>query len=419
MRSSPAAVPLTAMLLRSAPGIRHGVCLPPVQARPSLSDVRGIVHVGVPRTVQSAWESASGGVGFDAQAAELAAIGEALERYCAGIAEVPQRLRGEIDPQDRVDAEEWPLFTPEQRETAGFPFAAIYADSCPYTNVFALADNREAWIPHPMVVLRDDYATGLPTSSGLAAAPSASLALLRAVQELIERDALMVTWLHSVSGRAVGLPERLAEPVRLLHGRAMAFDITPAYSPFPVAAVAGSIPRRGEPRFSLGVACRETWDDAVEKAYLEWNQGVLFAGVYGPYADQAELAEPSRLRSFDAHAMYYTAHPEQWAGLPLLAGWDEPGEPSMTGQAMETEQALRAVRDTLRDAGIRVYYRDLTTVDARHLGMRVVRAASPDLAAIYAHEEWPLLHRVEQMLASRYPWAHSTRFPNPMPHPLG
>jgi ribosomal protein S12 methylthiotransferase accessory factor len=87
---------------------------------------------------------------------------------------------------------------------------------------------------------------------------------------------------------------------------------------------------------------------------------------------------------------------------------------------MGTEKALRAVKDALARHRIRLYYRDLTTIDADQLGVGVVRATSPDLAAIFAHQEWPLLGGLEGALQSRYPWAPAgLRFPNPMPHPLG
>lgn len=399
---------------------RHGIALRPQRAPLSMSDARGIVHVGVPSSVASPWESASGGVGRDEEDARLAAIGEAIERYCAAIIPLPLKLRADVPAGERVDAAEWHLFTDAQRRDPEFPFAGIYSEDCPLTNVFDLEDNREVWVPHPFVALRDDYQTGIPTSSGLAAGPSALGALLRAIQELIERDALMITWLHSVPGRAIVLPSRLRDEVAPLHGDVRAFDLTPAYSPFPVIAVAGGIPRRGRWRYSLGVACRETWRDALEKAYLEWNQGVLFAGIYGRHADTSGIDDPAAVRTFDEHAIYYTLHPERWGGLPLFANRDEIHEVSVPGRPLGTDEALGVIRAALGAHSIRLYYRDLTTVDADQLGVSVVRATSPDLASIFAHQRWPLLGGLDDLLPSRYPWAPTgLPFPNPVPHPLG
>ena len=81
---------------------------------------------------------------------------------------------------------------------------------------------------------------------------------------------------------------------------------------------------------------------------------------------------------------------------------------------------LAAARQALGQAGIRVYYRDITTIDALQAGLHVVKALSPDMALIYAHEDWPLLGRVAGMLPARYPdRVAESRFPNRMPHPLG
>jgi len=376
--------------------------------------------MGVPGSIESPWESAAGGIGTCEEDAQLAAIGEAVERYCAAIVQLPLKSRAGVAKELQIDAQEWCLFTKNQRREAQFPFESIYSDTCLLTNVYDFQTNKELWVPHPFVVLRDDYQTGVPTSSGLAAGPTAFQALLRAVQELIERDALMFTWLHSVAARAIRVPTNYVNETGRLGGEMWAFDITPAYSPFPVIAVAGGIPKRGKWRYSLGVACRETWEAALEKAYQEWNQGVLFAGIYEQYVDVSQISDPHKLKSFDEHAIFYTLHPEQWHSLPMFRTKDTMHEVSLKGRATSTIEALKTAKTALKKANIRLYYRDLTTIDAEQLGVRVVRATSPDLAPIFAHQEWPLVGGLEDKLHTRYPWVQGTpEFPNLMPHPLG
>lgn len=376
--------------------------------------------MGVPSSIKSPWESAAGGIGRNEADAQLAAIGEAVERYCATLINLPLKSKLSIAQGSLVDAEEWCLFTDEQRKDPAFPFGNIYADSCLYTNAYDFQTNQAVWLPHPLIALRDDFQTGIPTSSGLAAGPSAWLALLRAIQELIERDALMMTWLHSVPARSIKVPPEYADKVQDLRGEMWAFDLTPTYSPFPVIAVAGGIPKRGTWRYSLGIACRETWEAAFDKAYLEWNQGVLFAGIYQKYVDTSYIKDPLKVKSFDEHAIYYTLYPEKWHGLPLFKRKDRLHEVSVKGRAMGTEQALKTIKSALAKHQIRLFYRDLTTIDAEQLGLRVVRATSPDLAPIFAHQEWPLTGKLRGKLKSRYPWAPSNlAFPNLMPHPLG
>lgn len=376
--------------------------------------------MGVPGSIESPWESAAGGIGRSEEGAKLAAIGEAIERYSATLIELPRKSKQSVPKSEQIDAEQWCLFTEDHRRDPAFPFKNIYSSDCLLTNVFDFQNNNEVWIPHPFVALRDDYQTGVPTSSGLAAGPSALHALLRAIQELIERDSLMMTWLHSVPARSISIPSKYFDKVHALNGDVWAFDLTPAYSPFPVIAVAGGISKRGKWRYSLGVACRETWEDALEKAYLEWNQGVLFAGIYEKHVDTSSIVDPSKVKSFDEHAIFYTLHPELWHTLPMFSNKERMYEVSAKGSPMSTEQALKLVKERLATNGIRLYYRDLTTIDADQLGIRIVRAVSPDLASIFAHQEWPLIDKLSDKLRSRYPWVTGKlEFPNLMPHPLG
>ncbi len=411
---------LNRTLLLQAPNNRHGIALEPQRASVSFSDVRDIIHMGVPSSIESPWESAAGGIGRNEEDAKLAAIGEAIERYCASIVNLPLKSKTSLQADVHIDANAWCLFTTEQRNDPTFPFSNIYSDSCMYTNVYDFQNNCEVWLPHPFVALRDDYQTGIPTSSGLATGQTAHMALLRSIQELIERDALMMTWLHSVPARAIRLPEDYLEEVHSLQGEVWAFELTPKYSPFPVIAVAGGIPKRGKWRYSLGVACRETWESALDKAYLEWNQGVLFAGIYEKYVDTSHIKDPKKVKSFDEHAIFYTLYPDKWYNLPMFKKTNEIHKISVKGKVMSTEQALKVAKLSLAKYGIRLYYRDLSTIDIEQLGLYVVRATSPDLASIFAHQEWPLIDKLEDKLRSRYPWASSDlTFPNLMPHPLG
>jgi len=413
------AVPLNVLLLQQAANNRHGLTFLPQTAYPSKSDLPDIFHVGVPFSASNKWKSAAGGVGRSEQAATMAAIGEGVERYCAVIADVPAKPKAQLKGQRLLDAEQWTLFSPAQRSQPDFPYSNLYASSCPYTKVYSMANNNEYWVPHPLVVLRDDYATGIPTSSGLAAGQTVAMATLRALQEIIERDALMITWQHNLAGRCLAVPARYSQSVEQLSGRIDTFDLTPAYSPFPVVAVMGGLPQRGKPRYSLGVACRETVAQATEKAFLEWCQGVFFAGIYPKYNDTTTLSKPADVRSFDDHAMYYTQNPQLWPKLPILQRQAAYSRPLRPGRQAKPEVALHKAVQHLEKQGVRLFYRDLTTIDALQAGVRVIRVLSPDLLPIHAHQAWPFLGGTAADVQRRYPRASATTFPNPFPHPLG
>ena len=407
---------LTTELVRRAASFRHGVVLPPQRVRRTLADPAGFVNIAIPESSPEPWKSSAGGIGRTPLDAELAAIGEALERYAGSAFPLPGRRRDELAGRPVLELADFSFYGEAERRHPDFPYRELYEGEQAYTNVFSLADNDEVWVPTALVGLGGGNGP-VATSSGLAADPSRELALLRAVQELVERDALMVTWLHGVPGRRVALPARYAGPVDALGGEAVCIVATPAYSPHPVALVCGQLPLRGRPRYSLGAACRETWAAAVEKAYLEWIQGVVFAGYYLAYNHDIELRDPRDVETFDDHAVYYTVHPEEWPKLPLLRGETVERD----GEEPAASDALARLARALTSRGIAVYYRDLTPGDLRRLGLSVVRALSPHLAPIGCEHAWPFLGGTVSDLGRRYPWAAELElcFPNPYPHPLG
>lgn len=391
----------------------------PQVAKTGMSDVAGIFHVGVPNNSSKPWQSASGGVGPSIDSATLAAIGEGVERYTATLVRLPVKRRSTISKSQRLDPEECGLFAPEQRTSANFPFANLYAKDAAYTNIFDFETNQEVWTTHGLVALNDDYMVGVPTSSGLGAGPTRFYALTRAIQELIERDALMTTWMHSLAGKRVAFPKKYQQAVDNLGGEFYAFDITPSYSPHPVCAVAGMIPERGKPRFSLGVACRDTWQGSLEKAYYEWCQGVFFAGYFSSIFPDVQLNRPDQVNSFDDHAIYYTLNPDEWTDLPLLADLSTLHKPKLGKNAGSWQNALSDLRVALSRSRIRLFYRELTTIDALQSGVYVMRALSPDMTPIFAHQNWPFLGGKVADIKRCYKNVRSIKFPNPMPHPLG
>jgi ribosomal protein S12 methylthiotransferase accessory factor len=399
--------------LATAAGFRHGIVHPPRVVRRTFAEPPGIVNVAVPDWGIGAWRSASGGIARTPEEAEEAAIAEALERYAAHACALPRRSRADLPEAAVLELEDWSLYSDEQRRSPGFPYARHYDGPRTYTNVFEIGSNRERWVPFELVGLTEDGA-GVTTSNGLAAGRTPLQALYRAVQELVERDALMSTWLHGVPGRRVEPSRRHRDEVEKLGGEIACIDATPAYSPHPVALVAGMLPLRGVPRFALGAACRASWDEAVEKAYLEWLQGVVFVALYREF--HPDLAFGSRLdvRTFDEHAVYYSVCPDEWERVPLLDGHSAPAPPG-------GDDSLEWLAGALHAAGIRVLYRELTTADVRQAGLHAVRALSPDLAPIHCDQAWPFLGGTVPAVDWRYPLADpaSLSFPNPLPHPLG
>ena len=406
-------VAISDTLLAGAANNRHGVVLACQTVPAAPADLPGIFHAVVPGSRVDDWPAAAGGVGRSRPFAEHAAIGEALERYSASVCRL--EYADERAPSMRI--EDFSLFSDQQRRAKDFPFAELYDVPMPFARVHSLRDNSECWVPAALVGITGHPAVS--TSNGLATAASATTALLRALQELIERDAFMVSWLHSVTGRRVALDERYTQPVLERGGDVRCVDVTPSYSPWPVAVVGGSLPLRGKARFALGAACRETWSEAVEKAYLEWAQGTVFVSAYLAAHSDLAYRDAHDVHSFQDHAAYYSVRPDEWGRVPLFKGPEvEAPVEAVAGGGWET---LHRGVEKLFGARIRLFYRDLTSVDLRQLGLWTVRVLSPDLTPLHFHEPWAFLGGRTREVEWRFPWVERStlRFPNPLPHPLG
>ncbi|MET0323831.1 MAG: YcaO-like family protein, partial [Ilumatobacteraceae bacterium] len=322
----------------------------------------------------------------------------------------------------RIRLADCALHSPAQQRASSFPYTAAYVDDEPLAEVFDLATNEPTWIPAALVALSDEHGA-LATSSGLAASPSVVTALLRGLQEVVERDAFMATWLHQLGGREVSTPSLGAE-LAPFGAAVQAFDLTPAFSPHPVALVAASIPHRGAPRPSIGLACRATWDDAVEKAFLECCQGTVFVGHTLTTRPALRTLAPADVVGFDEHAVYYGANPDRWDEVPLrrFAVPARPPSPSAASGSTNGDQLVELVA-ALQAAGAWPCYRELTTVDAAQLRVRVVRVVVPELTPLHHDHRWPFLGGRTADVTWRYPDAPDRtgdrRFPSPHPHALG
>lgn len=427
-------------LLHSVAGARCGVVLPahalldePCDDIGPLFDGLRVHNAATPADPANPWQTASGAVALDARGAASGAIAEALERIAAAQATFEVRPRHAIPADARLDDAAFALFTDAQRVAPAFPWPMPQTGDDLLAEVHALSDNRAVWVPQELVGLgpRRGEARMPSTSSGLAAWRDARggpwLAVLRAAQELLERDALAATWSNGLGGRTVELPADWQAFVAARGGTLTAFELTQCWNPHPVIAVAGSLPFEGRPRPVMGIACRARRGEALHKALLEWVQALTFAAYLVGNRGDTLPRTPMALRRFDEHAAFYTLRPELWAQTALHAHAAPSGLRIDAGdvharstQAGEAAAQLQTLNVSLGHADVALFYRELTTRDVAAAGLRVMRVLSPQLTGLHADERAPFLGGRCADVEWRYPGAVSHgAWPNPLPHPLG
>jgi ribosomal protein S12 methylthiotransferase accessory factor len=351
---------------------------------------------GMP-TIGATLDSYTGSEHWLREAAEAAAVGEALERYAGSY--VPEdRLvlasAHELGPA-AVDPARFALFCDEQHAAPGFPFRPFRRETVvSWVDGFALPGGEPAYLPAQLVYMPwrrkalGEVRIGHATSSGLACAPTLEEAVLTGLLELVERDAFMLVWHNRLSLPLLDwsddpelepIDRRFFAPSRL---RYAAVDLSVFLGiPTVLGVVHGASGRLGA--LGVGAGCAPTIAVAWRKALAE-----AFS-VQRWVRDQA-LEEPERLgapvakiRSFDDHTLHYAAE-DQAVRAAFL---DASPERRRAGEIAPLEgedvlELIEAAAGRLAAHGCSAYAVDVTTTDVRAGGLHVVRVVAPELCPL-------------------------------------
>jgi ribosomal protein S12 methylthiotransferase accessory factor len=353
-------------------------------------------------------EGRAGAMADDPLAAQAAAAGEAVERYSA--CHLPtSRLRtaraAELSPAPIV-APLWMRQPEADQPITWMPAVKLRTDG----------RGAHAWVASSRAFLlqiddQPDVAT--PTSTGLASHPDPWRALYSALLEVIERDAVMITWL--TRGRVV--PVRTGLSWTTPAGRHIRFDRSVEQyhlflldSPTDVPVVfAVALGGPGQPAMAVGAAAHLHLAHACRKALVEahqtmhWATGMLAGGRSVP-------ATPDELDDFDDHVAYYLDADRLRAVDFLLNSDVEAVCVDLAGDAFEVnaELSVRTVVEMAAHGGVDCYAVDVTAPDLREAGLWVIRAVSPQL--------YPLL--VGSGPRPDHPRLPASAPVNPDPHPF-
>jgi ribosomal protein S12 methylthiotransferase accessory factor len=276
------------------------------------------------------------GAGWDHASARAACLGEAVERWQPYRLPVDQVVEASFGAwplgasEPAVAPGRWVLFAADQYALPGFPFRPLLPQTvCRWVCCRQAPDGLPWWVPEDLVYLyprpEAGHDFGPSTSTGLCCGSFGQPVLLRGVQEVIERDALMGAWwdnyrleewgpVRVLDTLEPGLADRLLRP----NLRYRFYRVDSPYS-----AHVTIVTLEGEDRegfcFSAGSACRETRAASWLKSIVEAVQGRhyvrrLKAERPEQGVDRTERRPPA---SFAEHAVYYSVHPEELAGTVL------------------------------------------------------------------------------------------------------
>jgi ribosomal protein S12 methylthiotransferase accessory factor len=350
-------------------------------------------------------------------------------------------------PRDRLrlatarslgDAAVWPsrfaLFHPAQHAAGGLPFAEFTEDTqTAFVEGASLHDGSPAYLPAELVYLGRPATASLPiaysTSNGLACAATFAEAVLRALLELVERDAVMLAWKCGLSLPLLDWTDdedMVTYDRRFFARTGLSFGVVDGSVfldvPVAIAVVHGHSTSGASLAMGAGAAATvgEAWLAAVSEGFgvYRWvRQQTLDLPPGTPPPD------PERIETFEEHLLSY-ARPEQ---AELAAFLDASGDrtPTRSVGALEgttPRSQVEAVLGRLSRHGLSAYAVDVTSPDVEALGLHVARVIVPELCAL------DVSHRARFLGGTRlYTAAHEAGLVsaplepanlNPLPHPF-
>lgn len=353
---------------------------------------------------------------FEGEAAALQAlIGEAIERYCGNNTRALPLRKATYHEfvaagEHAVDPEQLVLYSDQQYADPTFPFVRFTRDlPVWWVPGRSLTRNRPAWIPASFVYVNwylgefaHEPVTNYHHFPGMQAGPSLDFALASAIEEVIERDAMMTWWANRHPLPGVQLSPELS---RMWEGRpsdlgqrAWAIFLE---NEFNLPVIAGVVENIAEQFLNFGFAVRpdpvqaicKAWaealgaqqglrdmnlpdDECIVRTLLESRGDTLYPwrtdrtyldDCDSEFRDMISLARQPQL-FLDPRARDIV---RPWVDVPIT-------RPLETLPRLP-DRSVSTYRQHIERCGYEIFYADVTTPDIRLCGLYTVRVIIPGL----------------------------------------
>lgn len=332
------------------------------------------------------------GRGITSSAAIIGAVGEAMERYSACMAD-PSRIvcsRPADLSGDWLDPRSLALYSDDQYLGTDFPFVRFDPHILhPWVAGEWMGDHRSVWLPAILVYLflevSSEQVFCQGTSNGLAAGIDQSEAALRAILELLERDAFMSCWRSKQSGQHIRLDQALdSDLLGVINGirefgAEVELVLLLSACGYPTALCLAFGDGVNWPGVTLGLGADPDAGAAVRQAILELGQTGPYLRRLMRQKTYATPANKHQVKQMLDHASYYFPA-ERGSAFDYLRCANH--SCSLADFPKGAERSLSACARALAMSGIRIALVEVTSPDIAMAQFHVVRAISPDLQAI-------------------------------------
>lgn len=352
--------------------------------------------------IQTAGSLEAGGTALTLSDSRLRTLGEAAERYCLHFpdssAMVTARYR-DLDRSTRpvVGFEYLDVFDPERLEHIGLDRITPNSDLAWQVGTDLLTGD-EVLVPAQLVwlTISGSVSRWYPTTSnGTACAPSLEAALVGAITERIERDAVMRTWYRQLTPTQIrldpdcSLADLVSSRFETAH-RDVHFIEFESPVDVPVIGCVAVDRRDRPPRFTIAGDADLAVDRAMKGALVETAQS--WAYLKDLVANERDRhLDPDHIYSLEENLLYY-ALPEQSEDVAFLLDGERTHPPPLTDVPEDPSSVLGRLLEVLDRAELTPIAIDVTTRDISEVGLHVVRVVIPELLDLALPSLPPVSH---------------------------
>jgi ribosomal protein S12 methylthiotransferase accessory factor len=387
--------------------------------------------------VASKVDRIAAGKGITREEAIASAIGEATERYCAyhwdpqrtHLAKWPELSSRSINPQNCV------LYSERQYKTLDWPYARWTPENeLAWIDGVDLCDGAPVALPASLVYLvfppprfEDYFAPS--TSNGLAAGDSMSRAALSGLCEVMERDAMLITWMNRLPAVELEFADSSTISGRIFRhyahfGVNVRAFLMPSDLPAATVMAISFEDDPARPANVIGLGCHPDPNIALLKALFEMCQGrPAEAARFVTKPPQGRLNSYEDVHTLDDHSAFMAQLDRRHEFSFLWQTGEKKGVDELPNPATgDSAQDLKRCADELAAGGHPAALVELTTSDVAEYGIHVVRVIVSGLQPVhFGYEQERLGGERLFTLPKQLGFAESVRSEsdlNPCPHPL-
>ncbi|MGI9273924.1 MAG: TOMM precursor leader peptide-binding protein [Endozoicomonas sp.] len=338
------------------------------------------------------------GKGLDEISAHISAIGEAIERYSAARFDKSKLKYASINQLDGpyLDPEDLVLYGKKQYQSQGFPFVPWRRkQKIHWVKGRSLGKDEPVWVP----ALVSYFNFSCPyeeqfsqvSSNGLAAGQDNDDAAIRACYELIERDAMMLSWYAQLPCQRLHIDSQYEGKMRLLideitsKGVQLELYLLDVGLHVPTVVCLAFGDGRYTPAVSVALSCHGDIHVAMRKALLE--QGHVMPYLCHLMATSTSFPRHSHeVRSLEDHAAYYFMSDKQQAFDFMRQPLESAVHPDAWGYGRIRN--IQDLRDRITGAGVDIAVVDVTSTDVSLSPFRVARAVGRHMQPIHFGEQF-------------------------------